>query len=57
MYRSNRSFNIPLPPLGIPGAFVVPGRREFDYQSLPGGWEFDPHAKGVGNLNRSLDFM
>ena len=49
------------PPLpGIPWAFdtfVVPGRREFDYQSLPGSGEFDPHAKGVGNLNRSLDFM
>ena len=37
--------------------FVVPERREFDYQSLPGCGEFDPHAKGVGNLNRSLDFM
>ena len=39
MYRSNRSFNIPPPP-GIPRAFdtfAVPGRREFDYQSLPGG--------------------
>ena len=51
----------PPPPLpGIPWAFdtfVVPGRREFDYQSLPGSGEFDPHAKGVGNLNRSLDFM
>ena len=58
MYRSNRSFNIPPP--GIPRAFdtfAVPGRREFDYQSLPGCGEFDPHAKGVGNLNRSLDFM
>ena len=42
---------------GIPRAFdtfVVPGR---DYQRLPGGGEFEPHAKGVGNLNRSLDFM
>ena len=29
MYRPNRSFNIP------PGH--TPGRREFDYQSLPGG--------------------
>jgi len=37
--------------------FVVLGRRGFDYQSLPGGGEFEPHAKGVGNLNRSLDFM
>ena len=58
MYRSNRSFNVPPP--GIPRAFytfVVPGRREFDYQSLPGCGKFDPHAKGVGNLNRSLDFM
>ena len=25
--------------------FVVPGRRELDYQSLPGCGEFDPHAK------------
>ena len=58
MYRSNRSFNIPPP--GIPRAFytfVVPGRREFHYQSLPRCGKFDPHAKGVGNLNRSLDFM
>ena len=55
MYRWNRSFNIstsPPPPPGIPRAFdtfVVPGRREFDYQSLPGGGYFEPHAKGVGN--------
>ena len=45
MYRSNRSFN--MPPPGIPRAFdtfAVPGRREFGYQSLPGGGEFDPHA-------------
>ena len=34
-----------------------PERREFDYQSLPGGGEFDPHALGVGNLNCTLDFM
>jgi len=34
-----------------------PERREFDYQSLPGGGEFDPHAVGVGNLNCTLDFM
>ena len=42
------------PPPGIPRAFdtfAVPGRRKFDYQSLPGGGEFDPHALGVGNLN------
>ena len=55
MYWSNWSFNIP--PLGIPWAFhtfAVPGRREFDYQSLPGGGEFDPHALGVGNLNCTL---
>ena len=42
------------PPPGIPRAFdtfAVPGRREFDYQSFPGGGEFDPHALGVGNLN------
>ena len=37
--------------------FAVPGRRELDYQSFPGGGEFDPHALGVGNLNRILDFM
>ena len=45
MYQWNRSFNIPPPPPGIPQAFdtfVVPGRREFDYQSL----------QGVGNLNQ-----
>ena len=24
--------------------FAVLERREFDYQSLPGGGEFDPHA-------------
>ena len=36
----------PPPPQGIPQAFDtfgVPGRREFDHQSLPGG-------QGVGNL-------
>ena len=46
------------PPSGIPRAFdtfAVPGRREFHYQSLPGGGEFDPHALGVGNLNCTLD--
>ena len=45
---------------GIPQAFdtfAVPGRREFDYRSLPGGGEFDPHVSGVGNLNCTLDFM
>ena len=48
------------PPPGILRAFdtfAVPGSREFDYQSFPGGGEFDPHALGVGNLNRILDFM
>ena len=48
------------PPPGKPRAFdtfAVPGRREFDYQSFPGGGEFDPHALGVGNLNCTLDFM
>ena len=35
--------------------FAVPGRREFDYQSLPGGGEFAPHALGVWNLNCTLD--
>ena len=47
-------------PPGISRAFdtfAVPGRREFDYQSLLGGGEFDPHALGVGNLNCTLDFM
>ena len=56
MYRSIRSFNMPPPP-GIPRAFDtfdVPGRREFDYQSLPRGGEFDPHALGVGNLNFTM---
>ena len=58
MYRSNRSFN--MPPPGIPRAFdtfAVPGRGEFDYQSLPWGGEFDPHALGVGDLNCTLDFL
>ena len=48
------------PPPGIPrafGTFAVPGRREFDYQSPPGGGEFDPHALGVRNLNCTLDSM
>ena len=49
MYRSNRSFNMPPPPPpGIPRAFdtfAVPGRREFDYQSLPGGGEFELHPR------------
>ena len=52
-----------MPPPGIPRAFdsfdtfAVLGRREFDYQSLPGGGEFDPHALGMGNLNCALDFI
>ena len=53
IYRSNRSFNMPLPPPGIPRAFdtfAVPGSREFDYQSLLGGGEFDPHALGGGEF-------
>ena len=36
------------PPPGIPRAFdtfAVPGRREFDYQSLPGGGEFELHLR------------
>ena len=48
MYRSNRSFNMPPSPRGIPRAFdtfAVPGRREFDYQSLPGGGEFELHPR------------
>ena len=48
MYRSNRSFNIPTPSLAIPrvfDTFAVPGRREFDYQSLPGGGEFELHPR------------
>ena len=47
-------------PPGIPRAFdtfAFPGRREFAYQSLPWGGEFDPHALGVGDLNCTLDFM
>ena len=41
----------PPPHPGIPRAldtFAVPGRREFNYQSLPGGGEFDPYALGGG---------
>ena len=48
------------PSPGIPRAFdtfAVPVRREFDYQSLSGGGEFDLHALGVLNLNCTLDFM
>ena len=40
------------PPPGKPQAFDTfarPGRREFDYKSLPGDGEFDLHALGVGN--------
>ena len=36
--------------------FAVLGRREFDYQSLPGGGEFDPHALGVGNFELHPQF-
>ena len=46
----------PPPPRAF-DTFAVLGRREFDYQSLPGGGEFDPQALGVGNLNCTLDFM
>ena len=42
VYRSNRSFIIPSPV--IFDTFAVPGRREFDYQSLWGLGEFDPDA-------------
>ena len=38
----------PPPPRGIPQAFdtfAVLGRREFDYQSLPGGGEFELHPR------------
>ena len=52
MYRSNRSFNIP--PGAYPGRLTpLPSRRgvNFDFQGLPGGGEFDPHALGVGSLN------
>ena len=47
MYRSNRSFNMLRPP-GIPRAFdtfAVPGRREFNHQSLAGGGEFEFHPR------------
>ena len=54
----------PPPPPGIPRAFdtfAAPGRREFNYQSLPRGGELDTHALGRGgggtNLNCTLDFM
>ena len=49
-----------MPPPGKPRAFdtfAAPGRREFDYQSLPGDGELDLHALGVGNLNGTHDFM
>ena len=44
--KSNLQHPPPPPPQGIPQAFDtfgIPGRREFDYQSLPGD-------QGVGNL-------
>ena len=49
----------PPPPRHTPAfdTFPVPGRREFDYQSLPGGGEIDLHRLGVGNLNCTLNFM
>ena len=37
--------------------FCTGATEEFDYQSLPGGGEFDPHGLWVGNLNCTLDFM
>ena len=45
------------PPPGAFDTFAVPGRREFDYQNLPGGGEFDPHPLGVEDLNCTLDLM
>ena len=51
---SDLSFNVSVKsklqhaPPGIPWAFdtfAVPGRREFDYQSLPGGGEFELHPR------------
>ena len=50
MYQLNRSFNFPpsSPPSGHTRAFdtfAVLGRREFDYQSLPGGGEFELHPR------------
>ena len=49
MYQSNRNFNISPPPPGehTPGMWHPhrPGRREFDYQSPPGGGEFELHAQ------------
>ena len=51
MYWSNRSFNMPPHPPPSPGVprafdtFAVPGRREFAYQSLPGGGEFELHPR------------
>ena len=43
MYRSNRSFNI----TQAFDTFAVPRRREFDYQSLPGGGEIRfPSVRG-----------
>ena len=59
MYRSNRSFNRPPPPPGIPrgfDTFDVPGRRKFDHQSLPGGGEFDPHALGAREFELNPQF-
>ena len=67
-FNNNKLYNVSVksklqhapPPPGIPRAFdtfAVPGRGEFDYQSLPWGGEFDPHALGVGDLNCTLDFL
>ena len=57
MYRSNRSFNIP--PGHTPGMWHLccPGEEGIWLSESFRDGEFDPHAKGVGNLNRSHDFM
>ena len=46
--KSNLQHALPPPLPGIPRAFdtfAVPGRREFDYQSLLGGGEFELHPR------------
>ena len=58
MYQLNQSFSIPPPPSGTLWAFdtfAILGRREFEYQSLPGSGEFKPqprfHVKSLGALH------
>ena len=59
MYRSNQSFNMPHP-RAYPGHLTPLPSRGWEgiwLSESSRGWEFDPHALGVGNLNCTLNFM